>query len=263
MCRIAAFLGPQLDLATFLTAPPHSLHRQSWASREMQTATVNADGWGVGWLDGHDRPVVYGDTHPIWSDRNLDGLGRSLRSHLWVGNVRSATAGLGTHDVNTQPFADDHLLFTHNGFITDFAHTLRRAMRAELDPELEAGIEGNTDSEHLFALIRQHAGEPRAALARALAWVRRALERDGVTALLNVIISDGDSLVASRAAVGADCPSLYWHAGHDAFGGGALVASEPFDEDPGWQPIPPQHVISLEPGRQPCPTPLSDATTAA
>lgn len=263
MCRIAACLGPELDLATFLTAPPHSLFRQSWAPREMLTATVNADGWGVGWLCPDGQPAVYGDTHPIWSDRNLDGLGRSLRSRLWVGNVRSATAGLGTHDVNTQPFADERLIFTHNGFITDFAHTLRRAMRAELDPELEAGIEGNTDSEHLFALIRQQAGEPRAALAQALNWVRGRLERARVTALLNIIVSDGASLVASRAAVGADCPSLYWHAGHTAFDGGALVASEPFDEDPGWQTIPPQHVIALQPGTQPCPTPLDRATTAA
>lgn len=263
MCRIAAYLGPELDLTTFLTTAPHSLYRQSWAPREMETATVNADGWGAGWLDRHGTPAVYTHTQPIWADRNVDGLGRSLRSRLWVGNVRSATPGLGTHDVNTQPYSDTRWLFVHNGFITDFAHTLRRTVRGQLDSKLDAGIEGNTDSEHLFALIRQQASRPDAALPAALAWLRERLEQESVTALLNIIVSDGESLVASRAAVGNDCPSLYWHAGHDQFAGGALIASEPFDEDPDWQSVPPQHAITLQPGMQPCLTALDEITSAA
>lgn len=263
MCRIAAYLGPQQPLSTFLTAPSHSLYEQSWAAREMDTATVNADGWGVGWLDADDKPAVYTNTHPIWADRNVDALGRSLHSRTWLGNVRSATPGLGTSAVNTQPYADAHWLCTHNGFITDFAHTLRRMVRATLTPELAADIEGNTDSEHLFALIRQQGGEPRAALAATLDWLCTHLHREGVTALLNVIISDGQTLVASRAAVGKNTPSLYWHTGHPAFDGGALIASEPFDDDPDWQPVPPQHIVSLQPGTQPCLTALDAASTAA
>lgn len=263
MCRIAAYLGPELDLNTLLTAAPHSLYRQSWAPREMETATVNADGWGVGWLDRDGIPAVYTNTQPIWADRNLDSLGRSLRSRVWVGNVRSATPGLGTHDVNTQPYSDARWLFVHNGFITDFAHTLRRAVRAQLGPELDASIEGNTDSEHVFALMRQQGGAPDSALAATLAWLCERLRRDGVTALLNIVLSDGESLVASRAAVGLECPSLYWHAKHDGFGSGALIASEPFDEDSGWNPVPPRHVITLQPGRQPCLTALDKTTTAA
>lgn len=262
MCRIAAYLGPELDLNGFLRAAPHSLFRQSWAPREMLTATVNADGWGAAWLDADGRPAVYRHTHPVWSDRNVDALARSLHSRLWVGNVRSATAGLGTHDVNTQPFADQRLVFTHNGFVTDFAHTLRRRLREALAPELEADIEGNTDSEYLFALIRQQRTDPATALQRALAWTRERLEPEGIKALLNIIVTDGERVAASRAAVAADCPSLYWHAGHPGFGGGALVASEPFDDDPGWTELPPQHLIDLQPGVTPCPTPLSPAPTA-
>lgn len=263
MCRIAAYLGPQLALSQFILAAPHSLYRQSWAPREMQTATVNADGWGAAWLDAYQQPAVYTNTQPIWADRNLDGLGRSLCSRVWLGNVRSATPGLGTHDVNTQPYADTRLMFVHNGFITDFAHTLRRSLRAALDAEMDASIEGNTDSEHLFALIRQQADQPRPALVKALGWLRAALQREGVSALLNIMVSDGESLAASRAAVGADCPSLYWHPSHADFSGGALIASEPFDEDTGWQPVPAQHVISLHPGMEPCLTALPHTDTAA
>lgn len=263
MCRIAAYLGPQLPLSTFLTASPHSLHEQSWAAREMDTATVNADGWGVGWLDTNRKPAVYTNTQPIWADRNVESLGRSLHSDTWLGNVRSATPGLGTSPVNTQPYADNRWLFAHNGFITDFAHTLRRTVRTTLSTELAAEIEGNTDSEHIFALVRQQAGDPQAALTATLDWLRTTLEREGVTALLNVIINDGQTLVASRVSVGKTAPSLYWHAGHPAFDGGALIASEPFDGDPDWHAVPLQHIVSLQPGTQPCLTALGTASTTA
>lgn len=256
MCRIAAYLGPELDLATFLKAAPHSLYRQSWEPREMLTASVNADGWGVAWLPADGRPAAYRNSLPVWSDVNVDALGRSLLSRAWVGNVRSATQGLATHDVNTQPYIDERLIFVHNGFITDFAHSFRRQLRAELDPAVEAGIVGNTDSEYLFALIRQQRAEPVEALHRVLAWLRERLAEAGVTALLNLIVTDGEHVAASRAAVGMDCPSLYWHPGHARYAGGELVASEPFDDDPDWQAVPPQHLIHLIPGTRPAPIPL-------
>lgn len=257
MCRIAAYLGPELGLHDLLVAPAHSLYRQSWAPREMRTAVVNADGWGAGWFAG-GRPAVYRNTLPIWADRNLDALGRSLHAPAWVANVRSATAGLGTHDVNTQPFASDELLFTHNGFITDFSVALRRRLRAALPDAIEAQILGNTDSEHLFALIQTFAadGGLQAELRAAIAWLREALAGSGTTALLSIVLCDGESIVAARAAIGADCPSLYWHPAHTGFGGGALVASEAFDEDPGWRAIPEQHLVVLHRERAPSCSPI-------
>jgi gamma-glutamyl hercynylcysteine S-oxide hydrolase len=52
----------------------------------------------------------------------------------------------------------------------------------------------------------------------------------------------------------------------------ALVASEPFDADPGWRPVPDQHLVVAEPGKHRCipvavptspptaPAPAPDAT---
>jgi len=244
MCRIAAYLGRPCTLGDFLTAAPHSLARQSWDAREMVSATVNADGWGAAWLDDDGRPAVYRQILPIWADGNVDALARSLRSSVWLGNVRSATAGLGTDHANTQPFCDDTLLFTHNGFIDRFAHTLRARLRAELDAAIEIDITGNTDSEYLFALIRQQRGtlaeRVRAALERVTTWLTPTPEIRG---LLNIVVSDGRQLVATRAAVHADAPSLYihtdWH-------GGAVVASEAFDDNAGWQAVEPQEIIVID-----------------
>lgn len=244
MCRIAAYLGPPLALDRFLREPPHSLYRQSWEPQEMLTAVVNADGWGAAWFAPDGRPAVYRTALPVWADVNLDALGRSLRAGVWLGNVRSATAGHGTDTLNTQPFADERLAFTHNGFITDFARSLRRRLRASLDEDIEAGIQGNTDSEHLFALVRQHRGDPGEALATAVERISQWLADTDITAMFTSVVSDGAALHAVRAAVRAAPPSLYYHEHYPLFGG-AVIASEAFDDDPGWRAVPPQHRVSL------------------
>lgn len=247
MCRIAAYLGPTLPLEQFLRAPPHSLYRQSWAPREMRTAVVNADGWGAAWFAEDGRPATYRNPLPVWADVNLDALGRSLHARLWLGNVRSATAGHGTDTLNTQPFADQRLAFTHNGFIADFPRSLRRRLRAVLDEHVEAEIVGNTDSEHLFALVRQHPGDPGEALAAAIDRVRGWLADTDTEALLNAVVSDGRTLHAVRAAINAPAPSLYYHEAYPALSDGTVIASEPFDDDAGWREVPSGHRLRAGP----------------
>lgn len=243
MCRIAAYLGPACPLGAFLDAPPHSLARQSWDAREMASATVNADGWGIGWYADDGRPAVYRHTLPIWADGNVDALTRSLARGVWVGNVRSATPGLGTDHANTQPFAGSGLIFTHNGYIRDFAATLRARIRAELDPEIEQTINGNTDSEYLFALLRQQSGSLRARLEAMLELVHQWLGAlPEAVALLNMLVTDGRQLVAVRSGFNAPAPSLYIHRD---WGGGAVLASEAFDRDPGWQSVPAESFVTL------------------
>ncbi|HET7313078.1 ergothioneine biosynthesis protein EgtC [Salinisphaera sp.] len=243
MCRIAAYLGPACPLRDFLDAPPHSLARQSWDAREMASATVNADGWGVGWYADDGQPAIYRHTLPVWADGNVDALGRSLSRPLWVGNVRSATPGLGTDHANTQPFAGNGLIFAHNGYIQHFAHTLRARVRAELDPAIEQTINGNTDSEYLFALVRQQSGSLVERLRATLDLVRAWLaEHDDLKALLNIIVTDGRELAAVRSAFNTPAPSLYIH---ENWRGGFVIASEAFDTDPGWQAVVPERFVTL------------------
>lgn len=249
MCRIAAYLGPPLKLSAFIRHPEHSLYRQSWAAKELITASVNADGYGVGWLDENNQPALYRNIMPVWADPNLPSLERSLRSRLWLGNVRSATEGLATHLDNTQPYTDTHRLFTHNGFIHNFAKTARQAIRAELDPDIEASINGNTDSEYLFALLRQQRAPVHLALQQIYTWLNQHLAGSQTEALLNIIVSDGRCLAAMRSAINGHCPSLYFHPQHPQMAHGMVIASEAFDTDPGWQPVPEQHVIELVPNQ--------------
>ncbi|MES1926806.1 glutamine amidotransferase class-II [Salinisphaera sp. T31B1] len=242
-------MGPPCTLGDFIVRPDHGLSHQSWAAREMVSATVNADGWGAAWLDDAGRPCIYRQVLPIWADVNLESLARSLRSNLWLANVRSATAGLGTDYANTQPFVGDGLLFTHNGFIDRFATTLRARMRAEIGTEIETTINGNTDSEYLFALIRQQTGTLAERVRRGLSLIGGWLaDTPDVRALLNIIVSDGHGLVAVRTACHGDAPSLYIN--HDWFGA-IVIASEPLDNQSGWEVVHSGEMIIATPGESP------------
>lgn len=252
MCRFAAYLGPEVHLDRFLLEPGHSLVKQSWQPREMKTAILNADGFGIGWYNG-DYPATYRNVMPIWADPNLAPLGRSLARRVWLAHVRSATPGFGTGLDNTQPFSDDELIFVHNGFITDFPRNVRQRARRWLMPEIEAGIHGNVDSEYLFAILRQLLAEDgERDLADAI-WLLHGLLLDwgAEHALLNLALTDGGRVVALRHALGTDCPSLYFTADDESFPEAQLLASEPLTETGLWQAVPAHHLLILDPDEPP------------
>lgn len=247
MCRLAAYLGKPVYLERFLLAPEHSLIRQAWSPREMRSAVLNADGFGFGWYDDTGCPVAYRNIQPAWADPNLAALGRTLMRDLWVANVRSATEGFASGYANTQPFTDGRLLFLHNGFVDHFAEDLRPRLRSWLQPAIEAAIHGNTDSEYLFAVIRQLVAEdPQSPslLLRRLADALATWIPDG-RALLNIALTDGAEIAAIRHAIGDECPTLYATESDPLCPDGALIASEPLTAGGHWTTIPAHHLVAL------------------
>ncbi|RFA30394.1 hypothetical protein CAI21_07165 [Alkalilimnicola ehrlichii] len=225
----------------------------------MSTALMNADGFGIGWFDDRDQPSAYRQTQPMWSDSNLPFLARSLKQPLWLAYVRSATDPFTTGLANTQPFMDEELIFFHNGFIAPFAERARVLMRRWMLPEIEAGIHGNTDSEYLFACLRQfYREDEEVSLEEALRRLCQQLNRwlEAETLLLNVVISDGRRVYALRHAIAAECPSLYYTTDDDQFPGAQVVASEPLTDSEFWRPLPPHHLLVLDPDEPPLLTEL-------
>ena len=249
MCRMAAYLGPTIRLDQFLSRPPHSLVVQSYAPQELVYAKVNADGYGFGWYNDAQQPCNYRSPMPIWSDPNLSTLGRGLDADLWLGFIRSATEGAAVNHINTQPFYDDDLLFMHNGYIEDFVTNVRQQISDYLSNDIRAGIQGTTDSEYLFALLRELLNDDQdMPIEEACGQMQQLLAGwlgNDSKALLNFIISDGELIYALRHAFNHDSPSLYYTSDDELFPDAQLVASEPLTPQALWQPVPEHHILIL------------------
>ena len=254
MCRHACYFGSPVSLEEFLFQPDHSLLIQSYKPREMLEAEVNVDGFGLGWYPGDGTLKSYTRATPIWADYNLRGLAPLLRSRLWVGNVRSATVPETITMRDTPPYCVGRLVFSHNGFIRGFSEKVRPLIRKFLLPEIEADVQGSTDSEYLFAVFRQLLPEHRGDMAGAICSLFDKLRFWGGDncGLFNIIVSDGEDIIATRHGLGGQqCPSLYFGQGVLGAGDGWVISSEPMSEEGNWNVVPENHMVSMEIGKTP------------
>jgi glutamine amidotransferase len=128
-------------------------------------------------------------------------------------------------------------------------------------------VHGDTDSERFFALVTKHArrnrGDVREALISAATWAAEHLPLYA----LNVIITTATDVWALRypdthdlfvLARGPGGPSGARHLEHASAAGtvrvrsadlesraAVVIASEPMDEDPGWQPLRPGELVHI------------------
>lgn len=251
MCRLLGYIGSPIALDKLLYKPEHSLIVQSYQPREMNSGVVNADGFGIGWYHAQKdtNPFSYKNILPIWNDTNLASLSRYVESGCVLGYVRSATAGQAVDLSNCQPFEYDRLLCIHNGLIENFRQTLYRPLRDRLGDVAYQSIKGNTDSEHLFALLLDElqtlpSATLEQALHTALLQMDQLAKTSQVAASANMIVSDGKCLIASRFASDKKAPSLYWLRDDPTFPEAVIIASEPLFES-NWNSVPEQSIISV------------------
>jgi glutamine amidotransferase len=251
MCRHLAYLGPPVTLASLLYDPPHSLLRQSWAPRMQRHGTVNADGYGVGWYqpDVRPEPARVRRAGPMWADRSLASLAGVVRSAAVMAAVRSATPPAPIEETGAAPFTEGRWLFSFNGRVTgDLV-----ALRGRISSRRQARLEGASDAELLFALLMDRidgagaggavsgngappgARQPRAAGADRRAENHVAAALTAVVATvpgrLNLLLTDGHTVWAT-----AHGDSLWWRSLPEP--ARVVVASEPFDDEPGWVEVP-------------------------
>ena len=243
---MAGYLGPALRAGEIVSAPPHSLLVQSYKPREMQSGTVNADGYGAAlWLDdGKPEPALYRTAAPIWADPNQGWMNERLLVRSLIAAVRSATPGIGFELANVQPFARGRIAFAHNGFITDFRRGAQRELREGLGRAAYESIEGSSDSEHIFALVLDASGTLSQKVRKALERLEAVCAELDRTAAATLLLGDGEQLVAVRWARGLKPASLY----AAPWGEGICVASEPLDDRERWVEVPPDETVALRPG---------------
>ena len=251
MCRLLAYAGLPISLEKLLYNHEHSLITQSYKPQEMISGTVNADGFGVGWYHTlHDtEPFSYKNIVPIWNDVNLPSLSRYIESGCVVAYVRSATPGQALDLSNCQPFQYQRLSFIHNGKIDKFRQTLYRPIRSQLNDEIYQWVNGTTDSEHIFALLlnelQTNPGKSlEQAMHQTLLKLKELANRHETYAYANLVVSDGNRLVASRFSTKPPSPSLYWLQNNSDFPNSAIIASEPLFKS-NWSSFPENSILSV------------------
>jgi gamma-glutamyl hercynylcysteine S-oxide hydrolase len=240
MCRWIAYLGPDVTLEELLVAPPHSLVQQAKAPRQQTFGIDNPDGFGVGWYDLERRPepARHRTTKPIWDDASFASFAGVVSSGSIVAAVRAASPGLPIEETSSQPFTYGPWLFVHNGTVTGFCDGAGDTLRSMISNEHRGVIEGQADSEVLFALVldRIAAGdEPAPALASA---IRKTDEVCG--GRMNLALTNGRTIAAT--AYGNSLYTL-------ERSGAVVVASEPFDDGRDWQRLPDSSLVTAERGR--------------
>ncbi len=247
MCRLFGLhAGATAARATFwLLDAPDSLAAQSHC---------NPDGTGIGAFDAGG--VITVDKQPMaaWDDDAFASAARDLTGTTFVAHVRHASTGALTVN-NTHPFQQDGRLFAHNGVVEGLDVLDRRLADLGVgSPGLGNLVQGDTDSERLFALItieiRRHHGDVGGGIAAALEWVVANLPIYSVNFILTTrtdlwalrypdtnqlwfLAQAGDSVhtmdartdrIHARSADLARRPSV-------------ILASEPMNDDHGWQQL--------------------------
>ncbi|MEP7192197.1 MAG: ergothioneine biosynthesis protein EgtC [Actinomycetota bacterium] len=247
MCRHLAYLGPPVTLAESVLHQPHSLLQQSWAPSDMRGGgTINADGFGIGWLgsgtdaggngtdslraggEGPRRARRYRRDRPMWSDATLPELAASITSGAVLAAVRCATVGMPVTESACAPFVEGPAMFSHNGVIDRWPDSVA-ALAGALPPAVLMKLDAPTDSAFLWALVREHLRKGRSA-ATALAEVVADVLALAPRSRLNLLLNDGRVVAATTVS-----HSLWVLQGENS----VTVSSEALDPgNPRWQAVP-------------------------
>lgn len=243
MCRLTAYLGPEIPLQNIIVLPKHSLLEQSQAATEAKLA-VNGDGFGVAWYKDGELSGQYRDVLPAWSDGNLTSLCRMISTPLFLAHVRASTSG-ETARVNCHPFTHGCWSFMHNGNVPNI-NKFRRSAEATLSDDLYFAQKGTTDSELIFMLLLASGldSNPIETVRRTLKICETGLAANNGPNRFVCVFSNGEQIFAFWHSSDHRSPSLYVCESLD--NKGTALSSEPLDEDGyDWQAIPEDSFVTL------------------
>jgi len=277
MCRFIAYLGKPITADELLLKPVNSLVHQSYHAGEM-SEPLNGDGFGVGWyIHGiSERPGLFRAITPAWNNKNLLYNAPLIRTNCLFAHIRAATEGAITED-NAHPFHFEQFLMMHNGGISQFQR-IRRKLLALLNDEIFTWIKGQTDSEHVFALLMQHIAETRGAGPRLTEdELKQCFQKtfDVIQTLkveagigeevsnFNLMVTNGHRIFGTRYSSNPDkeTRTLYYSAGNDfeckdgicrmerngSKNETVLIVSEKLNQlEDEWTVIPPNHFIAVD-----------------
>lgn len=219
MCRMLGMVAARpLSARDLLHDAPRSLRELSYE---------HCDGWGAAFRIGKDWQIER-RTSCAARCSDYERLA-AIESRLVVAHIRKKTVG-GLSLTNTHPFQRGDFVFAHNGTV----HAIDKLV-AQTAPAHLARVEGDTDSERLFAFVLTQIDEA-GDVARGVMAAVRALHALGDIGSASFLLSCGTRLYAHRIG-----RTLFTSTRGDA----AMVASERLD-DGVWQEVPERSVVILD-----------------
>ncbi|MFC1795699.1 class II glutamine amidotransferase [Pseudomonadota bacterium] len=277
MCRFIAYLGQPIIIDELLLKPSNSLVHQSYSAGEMPEI-LNGDGFGLGWYAHHisERPGLFRSITPAWNNSNLLYNASLIQTDCLFAHIRAASEGV-ISESNTHPFHYEQFLMMHNGVVPGFP-LIKRKLLALLNDEMFLWIQGQTDSEHIFALLMQHINDMRGSAAAlseehikqcfqktfdVLQQLRTEAGINEVASTFNMMVTDGYRILGTRYSSNPDEQSrtLYYSSGsrYECEDGvsrmvrdgtnekAVLIVSEKLSQNSGeWIRIPDNHFIAVD-----------------
>ena len=277
MCRFIAYLGRPIIVDELLLKPSNSLVHQSFDAGEM-SQTLNGDGFGLGWYmhSISDQPGLFRSISPAWNNNNLLYNAPLIRTDCMFAHIRAASVG-AISEANSHPFHYQQYLMMHNGVIPGF-EKIKRRLQSLLNDEMYLWVKGQTDSEHVFALLMQNLNElkgdaedisteqARTGFQKTFDMVRELTRKAGIddqVSTFNMMVTDGYRIFGSRYSSDPlrEARTLYYSAGskfecHDGVSSmvqddagirAVLIVSEKLNaRRHDWTAIPDNHFIAVK-----------------
>ena len=278
MCRFIAYLGKPIFADELLIRPKNSLMKQSYHALEAEM-TVNGDGFGIGWYNHLRRkePALFRSIRPAWNDENLSYNASMIKTNCLLAHIRAATQG-GVSIENSHPFQFKEFLMMQNGGIKEF-NKIKRKMIDRLNDETFEWINGQTDTQYIFAFFLTLAGELKdkkkellnlgdlsLCLSKTFSEIEQMKKESGIEApsLYNLVLTNGKSMIATRYSTMPDTEtrSLHITSNTECYvseegyltckplknnQNSVLISSEVLTEDKEhWREIPENHCIMVE-----------------
>jgi predicted glutamine amidotransferase len=215
------YKGEAVLLDELLYQPNNSLVKQAYHPQMLDMLSLAGFGM-LAWDETSyhpDVPFSYRSVNIPVFDQNLKELAEKLRVTTLLAHVRGVVfhhnPTVGEQNLHPFRYRGYRLALAHNGYLAEFDR-MRFALLEHIKPEIANLIRGNSDTEWIYALLLSQLDDPRAALGSqeivhalqkmlsVIREVRRQFDIQ-VSSPLNLFISDGSSMVATRFAFDYGC----------------------------------------------------------
>lgn len=158
MCRVLAYIGPEIPLEDLLLTPSNSLVNQALDPEHYPD--LHLAGWGFGVWSEHllepEKPLIYRRPMAAFYDDNAGRIIPSLQASTMLGHVRAAAydSAAVIVDENCHPFSFDETpwILAQNGDMPGWM-LLQRKLLEHCEDRYLKQMRGTTDTEFLYVLL--------------------------------------------------------------------------------------------------------------